>query len=55
MTAKEKVSKFILASASPRRKLLLEKAGYEFDVVVSDVDESIFPTEGPGITSESPR
>lgn len=38
--------KFILASASPRRKLLLEKAGYDFDVVVSDVDESIFRTEG---------
>jgi septum formation protein len=44
---------FILASASPRRKLLLEKAGYKFDVVVSDVDESIFPTSGPGITSLS--
>jgi septum formation protein len=44
---------FILASASPRRKLLLEKAGYKFDVVVSDVDESIFPTSGPKITSQS--
>jgi septum formation protein len=38
--------RFILASASPRRKLLLEKAGFEFDVIVSDVDESAFETEG---------
>ena len=30
----------ILASASPRRKLLLEQAGYTFDVIVPDVDES---------------
>ena len=44
---------FILASASPRRKLLLERAGYKFEVVVSDVDESKFATAGPGITSLS--
>jgi septum formation protein len=44
---------FILASASPRRKLLLEKAGYKFEVVVSDVDESIFPTTGASVTSLS--
>jgi septum formation protein len=31
---------FILASASPRRKLLLEQAGYLFDVIPSQVDES---------------
>jgi septum formation protein len=30
----------ILASASPRRKLLLEQAGYSFDIVVPDIDES---------------
>ena len=45
--------KFILASASPRRKLLLEQAGYQFEVIVSDVDESKFPTIGPGVTSQS--
>ena len=45
--------KFILASASPRRKLLLKEAGYEFEIVVSDVDESKFATEGAGITSTS--
>jgi septum formation protein len=42
--------KFILASASPRRKELLEGAGYDFEVVVSGVDESVFSTEG--VTSE---
>ena len=47
------IEKFILASASPRRKLLLEKAGYKFEIVVSDVDESVFPTTGPGVTSLS--
>jgi len=33
--------KFILASASPRRKELLEQAGIDFEVVVSDVDETL--------------
>ncbi|MEJ5259363.1 MAG: Maf family protein [Anaerohalosphaeraceae bacterium] len=31
---------FILASASPRRKLLLQQAGYRFEVIPSQVDES---------------
>jgi septum formation protein len=30
----------ILASASPRRKLLLRRAGYAFDIIVPDIDES---------------
>jgi septum formation protein len=37
---------FILASASPRRKELLSKAGYKFDIVVSDVDESKISSAG---------
>lgn len=37
---------FILASASPRRKDLLQKAGYKFDIVVSDIDESKILTGG---------
>ncbi|MFA6185712.1 MAG: nucleoside triphosphate pyrophosphatase [Phycisphaerae bacterium] len=41
-----KKQSFILASASPRRKELLEKAGYKFDIVVSDVDESKISTAG---------
>ena len=37
---------FILASASPRRRLLLEKAGYRFLVEPSEVDETAFETNG---------
>ncbi|MBE6771581.1 MAG: septum formation inhibitor Maf [Ruminococcaceae bacterium] len=35
------MKKIILASASPRRKELLQTAGIEFEVCVADVDESI--------------
>ncbi len=35
----------ILASASPRRKQLMQQAGYEFSVVVSDIDESEFASD----------
>ena len=40
--SKKSVPPFILASASPRRQQLLEKAGYEFEVIISDIDESVF-------------
>ena len=43
-------SQLILASASPRRRDLLRKAGYCFEIVPSDVDESAYDTNG--ITSE---
>jgi septum formation protein len=36
---------FILASASPRRKQLLERAGYRFEVIPSRVDESDFDAD----------
>ncbi len=36
----------ILASASQRRRQLLEEAGYNFKVVVSQIDEGAFPAEG---------
>jgi len=39
--------RLILASASPRRAELLRAAGYEFDVVGGDVDESIRDGETP--------
>lgn len=39
--------RLILASASPRRAELLRAAGYEFDVVVVAVDESIRDGETP--------
>lgn len=45
-----KRTQFILASASPRRKHLLEQAGYCFAIVPSAVDESAFGTDG--VTSE---
>lgn len=35
------MKKLILASASPRRKELLSLAGYEFEVCVKSVDESV--------------
>ncbi len=40
------MKKLILASASPRRKVLLEQIGLVFEVVASDVPES-FPPETP--------
>jgi septum formation protein len=36
----------ILASASPRRKQLLAKAGYKFTVVPADIDENTISTKG---------
>ena len=36
----------VLASASPRRKQLLAKAGYRFTVCPADIDESAFAVEG---------
>jgi septum formation protein len=41
------IHKFILASASPRRKELLELVGLEFEVVPGDVDEDFHETETP--------
>lgn len=47
-------ARMVLASASPRRKDLLTRAGYAFDVVLPDVDESAFPIAegGPGRHAE---
>lgn len=33
--------KLILASKSPRRKEILSQAGYEFEIVISNVDENV--------------
>ncbi len=42
--------KIVLASASPRRKELLENLGLKFSVAVSDADESVVPKElEPGL------
>lgn len=47
--------KIVLASASPRRRELLATAGFEFDIVVAEVDESvpegISPTQGAVLTA----
>lgn len=40
-----KSQRFILASQSPRRKELLSQAGFEFDVLVADIDEENFPAD----------
>lgn len=39
--------RLILASASPRRAHLLEAAGFSFDVVPTNVDETVRPGERP--------
>jgi septum formation protein len=44
--------KFILASASPRRKEILENAGFTFDIIVSDADENITDSLTPSETVE---
>lgn len=35
------MKKIILRSASPRRKELLEKAGYSFEIIAADIDETL--------------
>ncbi len=35
------MKRFIVASASPRRRELMEKAGYEFEIIPSDASEEI--------------
>ena len=46
------MNRFILASASPRRKEILERAGYIFEIVVSDADENITGELSPEKTVE---
>lgn len=38
---------FILASASPRRRELLEQMGCQFEVITADIDESVLDNEQP--------
>jgi len=39
--------KVILASSSPRRKEILDAAGWSYEVIVAGVDESVKPNEEP--------
>ncbi|MCL4152576.1 UNVERIFIED_CONTAM: hypothetical protein GTU68_007640 [Idotea baltica] len=39
---------FILASASPRRRELLQQIGCQFQVAPADIDEAVFAKEAPG-------
>lgn len=39
--------KLVLASGSPRRAEILERAGWPHDVIVAGVDESLLPDEEP--------
>lgn len=41
------MKKIILASGSPRRKKLLEQLNLQFDVIVSDVEETVEPQNPP--------
>lgn len=41
------MKKFILASASPRRKELLEVMGIDFEILVSEADEESVPRDVP--------
>ncbi len=42
----DSATRMVLASASPRRRDLLTQAGYAFDVVPSDLDETAFSVDG---------
>lgn len=41
------MSKIILASSSPRRKMLLEQIGLSFEIIVSNADEVVDPMLSP--------
>lgn len=45
----------ILASQSPRRKELLSKAGYEFEIIPSDVEEIVTSTKPDMVVMELAR
>ncbi|MBE5934900.1 MAG: septum formation protein Maf [Lachnospiraceae bacterium] len=52
MKRKNKLSKVILASNSPRRREILEQVGISFDVIPSDLEEVITQTEPNKIVLE---
>ena len=46
------MKRFVLASASPRRKEILANAGFSFEIIVSDADENITEDLSPEKTVE---
>jgi len=48
----EQKDRIILASASPRRKEILEELGLKFDVIPADVDESKIKADTPDLLVE---
>lgn len=48
MGSSEVIAKLILASASPRRRELLDQIGVAYYVIVSDIDETALGRERPG-------
>jgi septum formation protein len=41
--------KLVLASSSPRRKELLDAAGWPYEAIVAGIDESLMPNEEPAV------
>lgn len=41
----------MLASSSPRRKALLEQAGFRFTIAPAEIDETVLPGEAPEIAT----
>jgi len=41
------LTRFVLASASPRRRVLLREAGYRFEVQPAGIDETVHDSEDP--------
>lgn len=41
--------KLVLASSSPRRKELLDAAGWPYEAIVAGIDESLHPNEAPAV------
>ena len=52
MTFRLRKCKLVLASASPRRRALLEEMGYRFEAVEPDVDETADPSLPPEVQAE---
>ena len=46
------MKRLILASSSPRRRELLRNAGFEFEVVPSEADETYRSGESPSANAE---